>query len=347
MKKTHLISMPLLVLALVSCTRGKTRQETARVVKVDTVRIYREGLKEHFPGKVKAGTTARLSFKVSGKIARALVDAGDTVRQGETLAVMDDRDYKLQLAATDAEYLGIKAEAERIIALHASGSVASNDRDKAVHGLQQITAKREAHANALEDTRLVAPFAGRVQQRFREAGEIVGAGTPVFSIVGDGLAEVEIRVAPSTVARRGQVAGFSCTSVEYPGKTFALDLVSVTPGTGLDQLHAARLRTRDGAGGRLSPGTTVTVEIRYNPRQPALFSLPYPALFERDDRAFVWIYDPGRRAVSSREVEVAAIERDGSVLLSGGVEEGEIVITAGARSLNEGDAARPLTVRER
>jgi len=146
--------------------RGNVGADAVRTVKTDTVVVYNAVRQSLFPGKIYAATEVGLSFRIAGPVAEISVKEGDYVRRGQTLARLDPRDYEIQLSATEAEYKQIKAEADRVIALHSSGSVTDNDCDKAVYGLKQITAKYEAHKNALADTRLVAPFDGYIQKRY-------------------------------------------------------------------------------------------------------------------------------------------------------------------------------------
>jgi RND family efflux transporter MFP subunit len=336
----QLVALFLLALATLSCTRGKTKPAAARSVKVDTVRVQQAARAESFPGKVKASAEARVAFMVAGKIAVVHVAAGDAVKRGQTLAVLDDRDYRLQLAAAEAAYQGVKAEAGRVISLHASGSVTPNDRDKAAYGLQAMAAKRAASANALADTRLVAPFDGHVQQRFHDAGETVGAGTPVFSLIAAGSPRVEVAIPPSTLARRDDFEEFSFSDSAFPGKKFTLELVGITREANLNGLHVAHLNTREGEKPFPAPGSVVLVEIRYKSGGERRLTVPYPSIFERDGDSRVWIYDPATRTVSSRAVEIEQVEPDGSVTITGGAREGEIVVSAGAGYLREGETVR-------
>lgn len=73
---------------------------------------------------------------------------------------------KFSFLPTEAEFRQVKGEAERVIELYNRKSVPVNDYEKAVYGLRQITAKYNAHRNALEDTRLLAPFDGIFKKRF-------------------------------------------------------------------------------------------------------------------------------------------------------------------------------------
>jgi len=107
------------------------QKETIRTVKVASAENYGEVKTATFPGKVKPASEVNLAFRISGPIAKIHVREGQFVRKGELLAEMDQRDYQLQLAATEAEYTQIKAEAERVIKLYEKQSVSENDYDKA------------------------------------------------------------------------------------------------------------------------------------------------------------------------------------------------------------------------
>lgn len=104
-----------------------------------------------------------MAFKLNGTLMQVHVGEGDRVRKGQLIAELDPRDYRLQLEATEAEYLNIKSEAERVMALYADSVGTADAYDKARFGLQQITAKYENARNQLADTKIYAPFDGYVQ----------------------------------------------------------------------------------------------------------------------------------------------------------------------------------------
>jgi RND family efflux transporter MFP subunit len=334
-----MISM-IMVSLLLACGGGAVKDVRPRAVRVDTVRPHGAAPASYLPGRVKAAAEATLAFKVAGRIAGVLVDEGDRVKKGDTLARLDDRDYRLQLAATVAEYLGARAEADRVVELCRRGSVAPNDRDKAVHGLQRLEAKRAAHRELLAGTRLVAPFDGHVQRRFRVAGETIGAGAPVMSLLSAAPPEVEVHVPASEYVRREEFAGFSCLVDALPGRAYSLELLGIARKANLNQLHAARLKMDEREAPLPAPGMTVTVEIRYRERASTRVAVPLGALFERDGGAAVWVYAAGR--VAARGVTILELSRDGTAVVAGDLRAGEVVVTAGAHSLREGDRVRPL-----
>jgi RND family efflux transporter MFP subunit len=328
-----------LFVPIFSCTQQKSNgKEIIRTVRTDTVRIYSAVQKGLFPGKVKAASDVSLSFRIAGPITKINAEAGRFVRKGQTVAEMDSRDYELQLAATEAEYKRIKAEADRVIELHKSGGgVTDNDYDKAVYGLKQIAAKYDAHRNALADTRLTAPFDGYIQKRFFVAGETVGAGMPVLSIIDAGSPEVEINIPSSEYVRQSRFDSFSCTVDIYPDKVFPLDLLGITHKANMNQLYTVRLKMRGNNKDMPSPGMITMVGIEYKPEQTDLVSIPYSALFENNSTASVWIYNPDSRTVSARKIYPSQILTDGTVVVSEGLSAGEIVVSAGVHSLFEGE----------
>jgi RND family efflux transporter MFP subunit len=342
MSKIHFISATFLFFLLFACTQNKVKKESPRSLKTDTVKVYGATPTSIFPGKVKAGSDANLSFKVAGPIAKMYVNSGDFVKKGQILAEMDDRDYQVQLAATEAEYFRIKAEADRIIELYNTGSVTPNDYDKAVYGIKQLSAKYEAHKNALADTKLSAPFDGYVQQRFYSVGETVAAGMSVISMIEATAPEVEINIPASEFIRRAEFAGFTCTVDIYPEKIYSLDLRGITPKANLNQLYAMRLKMKKEEAPLPSPGMTVMVEIQYKAQASTLLSIPYAAVFEHDSESYTWIYHPGNQTVSMRKVKISQWLNNGTIVISEGLCAGEIVVTAGIHSLKEGEKVKLL-----
>lgn len=342
MRTINIIAALLSSLLLCACMQSRTKTEILRSVKTDTVRVYGATPVSTFPGKVKASADVNLSFKVVGRIAKMHAGEGDFVRKGQTLADMDDRDYKVQLDATEAEYHRIKAEADRVIELYRLGSVTPNDYDKAVYGLKQISAKYEAHRNALADTKLTAPFDGYVQQRFHGAGETIGAGMPVLSMLEATAPEVEINIPSSEFIRRGEFAGFTCTVDIYLEKVYSLVLCGIAQKANLNQLYTVRLKMKKEETPLPAPGMTTMVKIQYKAVPSTLLSVLYTAVFEREATSHVWIYNPENHTISAREVKIAELLNNGTVVISEGLHAGEIVVTAGVHALKEGEKVKLL-----
>lgn len=132
------------------------RVETARAETVE-VSSTRE-----FPFISKPLRTSVLSFRVSGPVDRFDVYAGNSYRAGELIAEIDPRDFRLRYANAEAAYRQAHADYERIAALYEKDNLPASSYETARAAWVAAETARDAAANALEDTRLRAPFDGYV-----------------------------------------------------------------------------------------------------------------------------------------------------------------------------------------
>lgn len=325
-----------MLLVFCACRPARPVNEAVPTVKTDTVKYYQGELYITYPGKVKSASDVDLAFRVAGPILRMPAEVGAFVRKGQLIAEIDPRDYRIQLSATEAEYKQIKAEAGRVIELYHRNSIPVNDYDKAVFGLQQITAKYDAHKNALLDTRLTAPFDGYIQKKYFDAHETVNAGMPVVSLINTGYFEVEIDIPASDYVRQRHFKSFSCTFDVFPGRRFPLELIEMTRKANLNQLYRVRLRLKPEEETAIAAGMSVNVTIEYAPKDIALTTVPLTALFESEGKAAVWVYDPEDGCVRLRKIETAKLLKSGEAVVYEGLAGGEIVVAAGVHSLQEG-----------
>lgn len=338
------------ILLFGSCSSGKKNEiDRTLTVKIDSVKPYRSKLSVTFPGKIKAASDVALAFRVSGTLLRVHVDAGSIVRKGQVLAEIDPRDYKTQLNATQAEFNRIKGEAERIMQLYEKGSVSKNDFEKAKFGLEQITAKLEAHKNALADTQLRAPFDGYVQRRYFDGNETISAGMPVVTMINRGMPEVEINIPSSDYFERESFDTYSCRVDLFPDEEYQLKLTGVTHKANLNQLYTMKFSFVPGEYKRLpTPGMTTTVKIVKKTDESALSVIPVSAVFsDENGESNVWIYSSENQSVSAKKIDLLGVQRNGFVIVSCGLSVGECIVTAGVHSLKEGCKVTPLAAHSK
>lgn len=319
-----------------ACRSSESESKPVMMVKADVVQKYRHELKTTYPGRVKPAADVDLSFRVSGPLVRIPSEVGRFVKKGEVVAEIDPRDYEIQLKATEAEYKQVKAEAERVIELYHRKSVPVSDYDRAVSGLQQISAKFAAHSNALKDTRLLAPFDGYIQKKYFDANETVAAGMPVVSMIDTYYFEVEIDIPSSDYVLQESFRQFSAVADVFPEKVFPLELIDIAKKANLNQLYRMRFRLKPESEFPLAAGMSVNVTIEYDSGEKALTCVPLSAVFEDQGTSAVWVYEKDRKKVTRREVKVRQVLKDGRMVLDEGVREGETVVSAGVHKLKEG-----------
>src|SRR2546423_13539592 len=91
------IALATMAAALAGCNETVAQKaEPVRPVLVATVRYEAETPERSFVGTIKPRIEADIGFRVAGKVARRLVEVGQTVEEGQPLATLDEVDLKLQ-----------------------------------------------------------------------------------------------------------------------------------------------------------------------------------------------------------------------------------------------------------
>jgi multidrug efflux pump subunit AcrA (membrane-fusion protein) len=107
---------------------------------VHTVELHydKAGEANRYVATVQARHEVDHAFRVAGKVAERKVEVGQTVREGDVLAVLDASDYRLaeeatrqQLAAATAQAHQAESDRQRLNALKTDGSVSASDDEQA------------------------------------------------------------------------------------------------------------------------------------------------------------------------------------------------------------------------
>ena len=137
-----------------------------------------------------------LSFQVAGRILKMLKEEGDSVKSGELVAIMDDRDYKADFDKNSAEVERTKAisenaasQYERQAPLCIDDTVSKQDCDtllntkkESLAAYNSAVASKQDSKNKLDYTRVYAPEDGIITTRIQEPGANVTVGQPVYTL---------------------------------------------------------------------------------------------------------------------------------------------------------------------
>lgn len=326
-----------------SCNSKETKEKKVTSVQLFTVRNSEAVSVQDFPGRVMAAEEVNLAFKVSGTLNHVHVEEGHRISKGQLIAEIDPRDYQIQLEATEAEYLKIKTEAERVIALYDDSVTTADAYDKARYGLQQITAKYENARNQLADTKIYAPFDGYIQKRLFDPPTVVSAGMPVVTLVSAGRQEIEINIPASTYLKRAEIASFSVSFAFLPEQDIPLSLISMAPKANANQLYTVRLAIPDNISPQPSPGMNAMVKVTFRDTINGKTEIPSSALLNKDGQSCVWVYDKEKGNIRQRIVSVERLDTKGHAIVTQGITEGEQIVIVGVHKLTDNQQVTPTT----
>ncbi len=336
---------------------------TMKRVEVTAVEAARESRELRFSGTTRAARRAQLAFSSSGRLVARPAEIGDRVSRGQLLAQLTDRELRNALVTTRATLAELSvrraqserdhARAERLAAAKAATSE-ELERTSAAKGALEAAeaaagARLQEAQRRIDETRLVAPFAGTVTDVYFEPGEYTRAGTPVVSLSGDGEIEIEVEVPESVIPR---IAAGDEVELRLP-------VLGDAPVTGRIESVG---RTAAGPGRLFPVVATVaeaeslvagaTAELVLRLESDDALSLPVEAVVNPGGRrpaVFRVAGDGGERRVEKVTVEVGSLLSESGaapeggrqygalVIVRGELAAGDLVVTGGQRGLLDGE----------
>jgi HlyD family secretion protein len=328
--------------------RTRSSQAASAAGTADIVRVTRRDIASLVKAtgviKPRVGAEVRVGSRISGVVRRLYVQIGDSVRKGQLLAELDDRDliarrdeasatlHKLEL---DLQYARLDLARQR--ALHASGNLSQAEMDVAERTSatleQQVEGARAAldyAAAQLDYARILAPIGGVVASVATQEGETVAASfaAPTFlTLLDPARLEVWAYVDETDIGRIrvGQTASFTVDTYSdyafdgrvtdvYPQAEIRDNVVNYVTVVRFQRPHDRILR----------PEMTTTVRIALASRNDVL-AVPIRALRWDGGRAFVLV----RRgtAVERRFVKTGTRDETYAEIVDG-VREGDEVLVA-------------------
>lgn len=323
----------------------------ARVLPTAVVERQPELHVRAFPGTVRAARRVDLAFSVPGVLEVLNAQEGRNLRQGEVIAVLDQRDYQNALDAAKARFVKAERNLGRIRALWEKRvtPTAKYEDAKADHDI--ALADLRIQEKALEDTVLLAPFDGLIVRRRVETHEHVKARETIVAFQDLSSIEVVIQV-PERVIAYGGPDGLGPLKVRFDAdrsrwfdaavKEYSAE---ADPITRTYDVIVALAPPKDLT---IFAGMTATVQAHIDDRQShpratqGLTRIPVEALWRGPDSgSYVWVIAPEGGPPEKREVEALALS-DGCVQIRAGLEPGEHVAIAGLHSLRETLWVRPM-----
>ena len=302
-------------------------------------------------GSVSAEKQATLGTEVGGRMAQLHVDVGDRVTKGALLAQLDDERNRIARDLARAEVESAKAnlensmrEASRQVSLFEDQITSEHSIDRAkskekidTAQLKAAEARLAAAERDLSDTRIVSPFEGEITAKHIEVGELVQPGAPLFDIVNIERVKILIQVSERDVARIRKDQPAEIEVDGYPGTIFH-GSVNTIGAEADDQTRTfpVEILVVNDLPQRLLPGFISRARIRGHTFEKAIL-LPQEVFVQRGGRPVVFVATSD--TVSERVVELGFTHR-GRVLVTKGLEPGDMVVTTGQEALRDGASIR-------
>jgi RND family efflux transporter MFP subunit len=322
-------------------------------------RVAEIRFRSHMHSLMLAGTVVprietTLGFRVAGKVTSREVDVGATVEAGQLIARIDPTDYRLAvdnaraaLASTEADYARAKADLARYEALRGSAAFMTQTLDTR-QSLSSTTQARVDQArsqlataeNNLAYTELRADAAGVITSVLAEVGQVLPQGQGMVKLARSEELEISVGVPEHRLKTVRSASRISFELWSDTGKRYAAKLRELSPSAdSMTRTYPARFTVVD-MPEFIGIGMTASLTLA-RPDPIKLAEVPLTAIFQQGTQPAVWVVDRSTGEVALRPVVVSRW-RDETALIESGVQDGEIVATAGVHKLEPGQKVKPL-----
>ncbi|MGI2191739.1 efflux RND transporter periplasmic adaptor subunit [Shewanella baltica] len=311
-----------------------------------------------FTGTIRAGNTTGVGFELAGKLNELQADSGIKVKQAQILAILDTRlleaerqEIQASLAQTQADVDLATSTLKRNQELKKSGYVSEQLLDENRSQLNSLAAAKNRllasqHANQLklDKSILVAPFDGTISQRLHNLGEVVAAGSPIFTLVGNINPEAYIGV-PVALAEQFH-AGLQ-VQVSVQDQTFTAEIAGISAEVNpISRTLQLRISLPQDA-------RVINGEIAYLHQQQQIEQAGYwvPISALTDGIRGLWnLYviakDEQQSIIERRDVEILYTTQN-MAYIQGAIQPNEIYVSQGLHKLVVGQAVSPIAAATR
>ena len=286
-------------------------------------------------GRVEPARTVDLAFQIPGQIIRLEVEPGDTTREGEVIAELDQIDFELAVDRAQASYDLANSELARASDL-ADRGVASDARLDTARAqfVQAEVALREAERR-LSQTKIVAPFDAIVARTFVEEYVNVTSAAPVARLqdVSEMRLVISLPEELAAIARSAPDAfEIVATFPAVPGYTAPLVLRSfATDADRTAQTYDVEFAITGDIDPRLLPGMTadVRISIAAEADRPQSVIVPVSAVDTTSrTEPSIWIYEETSGQVARRAVRLG-LPINNEIVVLDGLKGNELVVSGG------------------
>jgi membrane fusion protein, multidrug efflux system len=342
-------------LMLAACRREAETQAAPlpRPVLTTTVEKRETSTPLTFTGHIAAEDEVSVSFRISGRLLANDANVGDRVEGGQLLARLEPqnelnalRQAQAALAAAQGQLTQARNHYERQETLLAQGwttranfEMATQARQTAQSQVEAAEAQLSAAHDQVSFTELRADAPGKIIATGPSAGEVVQAGQMIARIARQDGRDAVFDVPAQLVRSASADQEVTVTLANDPKVTARGRVREIAP-----QANPVT-RTFEVKVGLTDPPAAMplgaTVNGRVDTSSGPVIEIPAAALTRINGQPAVWVVDRSTNVVAARNVDVLRFDQV-QVIVSQGLDAGELIVTAGVQAIHPGQKVRVL-----
>lgn len=335
-QKTNSVLIAISAMALfVSCsnTGEEQKKATPMRVKSEVVRLSTDVNKISYVGIVEEESAISVGFTGSGTISKVYVSEGQAVKKGQLLAELDKTQAQNMLATAQAQMMQATDAFKRLKQLHDNNSLPEMEWVEVQSKVQQAEAALEMAKKNLADCSIYAPESGIIGKGVMNVGEVVLPALPVAKILVISNVKIRASIPEKEIAGISSSAPSRITLEALPNQTFdGGKIEKCIEANNVTHTYDIKINVRNQSQ-QLLPGMVANVEIN-NTNPNDVVAVPITSVRKNaQGEYYVWINKEGKAYRKTVTVGDASGNR---IIVSRGLNSGDIVITEGYQKLSEG-----------
>ena len=347
MKSIQSIILPLAILLFASCGNEKEEKQTTTenrnipTVLVSKPESHQFNASLQISGTAKPNQQVKLFAMTNGFLQHLKADIGDFVKEGQTLAVLENPELFSEKSKLEAELKGKKSIYERLKGIYEKTPQLTTiaDVEKAEAEYESINAQLKNVLLQINYLNVKAPFSGVIVNRFVDKGAVIQSGLnnsnamPLFEIQDVQPIRLAIDVPETDAALISKGTKVEITFPEMPDLKFSATVSRIA--YGLNETTKTMKVEIDlpNTDLKIRSGMYAKVEIQRSGHKDAL-SVPNEAVGNIKGQSFIYVVENG--VVRKVEVKTGIRDEKFTELLSGEIKLTDKIVVQGKEFCSDG-----------
>ena len=344
MKKTIIYIVLALALIAIVVVRLKGNKETTEnrvyqynkevAINVQAITLKPESVNNDisYPGTFEPNKETKVSADIQGKINLVLVDIGSIVKKGETLIQLDNSLLKLQLQTVEIQIEGLEADVKRYRILAQADAIQGVQLEKTELALKSAHVQKATLMEQINKTSIMAPFSGIVTAKLTEEGAFAAPGIPLLQITDISYLKFTVNVPENELSQFELNQIYTLTADVYPETALSGKVIMTGSKANMGNSFPVQFSVKNTTDLKIKSGMFGSVQLKKDSDEKHII-IPASSVVGTNIQPQVYIVNNGKAILKNITISTRFQNK---AVVSGGLTEGEVIITNGFINLFDG-----------
>lgn len=336
-KRLFLLSSLIILFFTLSCKSGDQNSEedneAIRTIPVEISNVSRGDISAYYSNTatLEAEQEAIVVSKVRGIIEALNVEEGDRVQEGQTLAKIEDEQYRIEANRAKATLNRLENEYQRNKELFEKNLISAENFQNSRYEYESQKATHELALLNLEHTTVRSPISGVISERFVKKGNMIGSDQQLYRVTDFSPLTAVLHVPEHEMSKIRKNQRVELQADALPNQLFVGHVERISPVVNKENGTFKVTVYIDENDNLLRPGMFSRVRIVYDTRQNTRM-IPRESVISEDLNQSVYVI---RDSLAFKKQIRTGYTNGKNIEVIEGLDDNEMVVTIGHSSLQD------------